>query len=204
MKTIEKESGLLTAADVIARVRPYVEKMGFDDIRFVLDASDIKFLYNDWEIAIRPNYLIEPFYRYQEASRALAETVWQNEGIKIFPIVGRSLIKLSDEEYFKRAGLAPVEPVPIRDDWTAEEVAARIRPYIENLTIEGLTFQLSEVPLTIIHDYWQVYLRSSGEFPLGFRYSEPISNLMDEIREREGIRVIIRVIRDPENLPPLP
>jgi hypothetical protein len=74
---------------------------------------------------------------------------------------------------------------------TAVDVAERVRPYVEKITIGDITLWLDEARIRLQNDYWRIPIRPSREPERLCPYYEALADLEEEVQEKEGIKVTI-------------
>lgn len=76
-------------------------------------------------------------------------------------------------------------------DMTSQEVAKRVRRYIDKVNVSGVTISFNEAEIQLYHGYWKIPLHPSKEPEPMFPYFEALANLEAQIQESEGIKVSI-------------
>ena len=74
---------------------------------------------------------------------------------------------------------------------TAEEIGARVRPYVDGRMVGKIRLTVDEAHIYPSNGYWRVPVRPSvWPNPL-FPYYEALAEIEDEVQSREGLKVII-------------
>ncbi len=84
--------------------------------------------------------------------------------------------------------LAVTETSP---DFTPQELAARLRPHLQNNPIRGRVLEIREDLINREDNWWYVPVRLNAQEPRTFEYYDMLVEIEDEIAQQERLRVLL-------------
>ncbi len=166
---IKLESTLqLSAMEVVARVRSYVEQVKVGDVTLRLDEENIQLRTDYWRLPVRPSRDPENFYDYVEALAKLENEIEAKEKIKIMIASGNPLVE---------------------SDLTVGAVAGLVRRFVAQANFKDITLWLDAKSIQLVQDTWRITVRPSKEPSPLPSYLAFLATLEQAIEQKEGVKV---------------
>lgn len=77
----------------------------------------------------------------------------------------------------------------VTTELTASEVAKRVRPYVEKITLGNISLSVNEAGIYLTHGYWRIPISPSREPKPLYPYIQALATLEEEVEENEDLRV---------------
>ena len=80
--------------------------------------------------------------------------------------------------------------VKIEPESIAQEIVARVRPYLERSPIDNTVPEIIEDALHLEEDWWYVPVRLNTQVAHTYQYYDMLTDIEDEIKEQEHLKVL--------------
>jgi hypothetical protein len=80
--------------------------------------------------------------------------------------------------------------VKLEPDSIAQEIVARVRPYLERNPIGETAPEIIEDALHLEEDWWYIPIRLQAGKMRAYEYYDLLTDVEDEIKEREHLKVL--------------